>query len=79
MEEKKSNGAFRGRAILADNIRVERALRRLSQEDLAELARVSKNQIGLIERAEVAATVDVVAKLAQGLQVEIAQLFQRRR
>ena len=56
-------------------IRRLRLQRRLSQERLAELAGTSGKYVGEIERAQVNATIDVLADLAAALSVDAGDLF----
>lgn len=57
------------------NLRRLRAQKRLSQEGLASLAGLNRNYVGMLEREEFAATVDVVEKLASALGVEPVTLI----
>jgi transcriptional regulator with XRE-family HTH domain len=57
------------REILARNLRRLRAERGLSQEELAHLAGLNRNYVGMIEREENAATVDTMEQLAAALDV----------
>lgn len=56
--------------------RVGRNLRRLrqeksiSQEELAHRAQVNRNYVGMLEREEYAASVDILEKLAAALEVD---------
>ncbi len=63
------------RPILAQNLRRLRQERRLTQEELADLAGINRNYVGMIEREENAATVDVLECLAKALTVEAAELL----
>lgn len=63
------------REVLAVNLRRLRAETKLSQENLAALAGINRNYVGMIEREEYAATVDVLEKLAKALDVEPALLL----
>jgi transcriptional regulator with XRE-family HTH domain len=56
--------------VLATNLRRLRHERDLTQEDVAELTGLSSRYIGSIERARVSASVTVVGKLAQALNVD---------
>ena len=67
MPKKSSDPSIR--AVVAENIRYARAMRRWSQEQLAELAGLHRTGIGALERAEAAATVDSVAALAAAIGV----------
>ena len=58
------------RRIVARNLKRLRQERGLSQEELADLAGLNRNYIGMIERQENAATVDTLEELAKALQVD---------
>lgn len=66
------------RRIVARNIRQLRRARGLSQEELADLARLNRNYIGMLEREENAPTVDVLESLADALGVEPVALIGRK-
>lgn len=61
--------------------RVGRNLRRLrqeksvSQEELAHLAQVNRNYVGMIEREEYSVSVDLLEKLAAALDVDAMEFF----
>jgi transcriptional regulator with XRE-family HTH domain len=59
----------------ARNLRRERMSRGLTQERLAELAELHMTDVGRIERGERDPGVRIVAKLAAGLDIPAAQLF----
>jgi transcriptional regulator with XRE-family HTH domain len=61
--------------IVGDNIRFIREKRGQTQDDLAILAKMSKTFVGDIERAQKAATVVSIAKLAKVLRVTPALLL----
>ena len=63
------------RRILAQNLRRVRQERSLTQEELADLAGINRNYIGMIEREENAATVDILEALAKALSIEAADLL----
>ena len=63
------------RAVLAVNLRRLRAQKKLSQERLASLAGIDRNYVGMLEREEFAASVDVIEKLAIALDVEPTTLL----
>lgn len=63
------------RKVLAENLRVERARRRMSQERLAELAGVSRVYLGTIERGNTACSIDIVDQLASALDVPVPELL----
>jgi transcriptional regulator with XRE-family HTH domain len=55
------------RRIVAQNLRRLRQDRDLTQEELADLAGINRNYVGMIEREENAASVDVLKSLAKAL------------
>lgn len=63
------------RRILAFNIVRLRRVRGLSQEALAADAGVGRSYLSRVEREQQAASVDVIGKLCQALQVEPAEMF----
>lgn len=63
------------RGVLARNLRRLRRARGLSQEELAARAGLNRNYVGMIEREENAATVDVLERLAEVLGVRAPDLL----
>ena len=63
------------REVLARNLRRMRNASGLSQEELADRADINRNYVGMLERAEHAATVDMLEKLATVLDVDPADLL----
>ena len=61
--------------IVAMNIRLHRAIRGWSQEVLAELSGIHKNQIGNIERCVHDTLLTTVEKIADALEIPITDLF----
>jgi transcriptional regulator with XRE-family HTH domain len=64
------------RRIVARNLKRLRQERRLTQEELADLAGLNRNYVGMIERQENAATVDTLEALAKALQVPAVHLLE---
>jgi transcriptional regulator with XRE-family HTH domain len=60
---------------MATNVRRERHARKLSQEELADRARLSARYLGSIERATVSASVTVLGRLAQALRIDPCELI----
>lgn len=58
-----------------ENLRNIRISRKLTQEQLAFNADIAISQIGRIERGEINATISTVSALANGLELEINDLF----
>ena len=65
------------RALLAKNLRRLRYAAKLSQEELAERAGVNRGYMSDIENGHYNATIKVIAKLAEALGVEPAELLRR--
>lgn len=63
------------REVLARNLRRMRNASGMSQEELADRAIINRNYVGMLERAEHAATVDMLEKLATVLGVDPAELL----
>ena len=62
--------------ILGLRIRFYRKEKKLSQEKLAEICRLHPSYIGQIERGEKNITVEILHRLALGLEVSMADLLQ---
>jgi transcriptional regulator with XRE-family HTH domain len=65
------------REIVARNLRRLRRSKGLSQEDLADRAGINRNYVGMLEREENSATVDMLEKLADVLNVDPIEFFKR--
>jgi transcriptional regulator with XRE-family HTH domain len=63
--------------IMAVNLRRLRHERRMTQEDLAHRAGISVRYLGAVERGDKSATVTVLGKLAEGLEVEPEALIRK--
>ena len=59
-----------------DLVRRLRSEKGYSQERFAEVCRVDRSYMGMIERGEVSVTLSVIAKLAGGLGLSLSALFQ---
>jgi transcriptional regulator with XRE-family HTH domain len=64
------------RRVMAANVRRIRDQRGMTQEDLADRAKVSVRYLGSIERGSTAATVVVLGRLARALRVRPADLLE---
>ena len=58
------------REVVAKNLRRLRNAQGLSQEELADRADVNRNYVGMLEREEHAATIDMLEKLADVLGID---------
>jgi transcriptional regulator with XRE-family HTH domain len=67
------------RGVVARNLRRLRQAKGLSQEELADRAQVNRNYVGMLEREEHAATVDMLEKFAEVLGAEPAEFFENSR
>ncbi|MCU7430870.1 helix-turn-helix domain-containing protein [Paracoccus denitrificans] len=65
------------RERVARNLRRLRQEKSLSQEELADRADINRNYVGMLEREENAATVDMLEKLAVVLEVDPVELLRR--
>jgi transcriptional regulator with XRE-family HTH domain len=65
--------------VVAINLRRLRHAKKMTQEDLAERTGLSARYVGAIERADVSASITVLGRLADGLNVDAADLVQRTR
>ena len=65
------------RETVANNLRRIRQAKGLSQEELADRADVNRNYVGLIERQENSASVDVLDQLATALEIDPIELLKR--
>lgn len=63
---------------VAENLRRIRLECGFSQEELADLAGVNRNYIGMIERRENSPTVDMIERIANALGIDPAILFKRK-
>ncbi len=62
---------------LAVNLRRARSSRHLTQEELAERSGLSARYVGAIERASVSASVTVLGRIADALEIEPEALIRR--
>jgi transcriptional regulator with XRE-family HTH domain len=63
------------REILALNLRKQRRIKGMSQEELAHRADIDRTYISALERCVYAVSIDVLDRLAQALGVEAADLL----
>ena len=68
---------MRLREIVATNLRRLRLVRNLSQEELADRAGINRNYVGMLEREQHAATIDMLEKLAAVLDADPVEFFRR--
>ena len=65
------------REIVAGNLRRLRHAKGISQEELADGAGINRNYVGMLEREEHSATVDMLEKIATVLEIDPIELFRR--
>lgn len=63
------------REIFAANLRAQRKVKGLSQEDLAHRADLDRTYISALERQLYSASLDVVERLAEVLKVPVTDLL----
>lgn len=56
-------------------IRLIRFKKNISQEELSELAEISRSVMGKIERGEISTTLYSIEKIAKALNVDVVTLF----
>jgi len=65
------------RRIVARNLKHLRQEKGMSQEELADRAEINRNYVGMVERSENAATVDMLEKLAEALGAKPVDFFRK--
>jgi len=68
---------MRLRETVATNLRRLRQAKNLSQEELADRAGINRNYVGMLEREQHAATIDILEKLAIVLEADPVEFFRR--
>ena len=68
---------MRLRETVATNLRRLRQVRNMSQEELADRAGINRNYVGMLEREQHAATIDMLEKLAIVLEADPVEFFRR--
>ena len=66
---------MRLRETVATNLRRLRQVKNLSQEELADRAGINRNYVGMLEREQHAATIDMLEKLAIVLEADPVEFF----
>lgn len=66
------------RTRVALNIKNERNLQGISQEELAHRAGVSRAYLGRLENCKFSATLDLIEKIAKGLKIDPSTLVEPR-
>ena len=65
------------REIVATNLRRLRHAKSMSQEELADRVGINRNYVGMLEREQHSATVDMLEKLAEVLEADPVEFFRR--
>ncbi len=60
---------------IADNIRIERLRKRLSQEKLAEIVGISTKYLNMIENNKTNPTIVIVVKICNALKIDLNPLI----
>jgi len=61
--------------IIGKNIRLERELRKLTRDELAEMMELTTSHMGLIERGERGATAVTLSKISRAFNIPVDHLF----
>lgn len=77
MPDRPEKNAATPRQQLGRRIRELRESRNISQEELAHLSGVHRTYISSMERGHRNVSLDILMRLAEALQVEPAELFER--
>lgn len=62
--------------VIADNIRIERLRKRISQEKLAEQVGISTKYLNMIENKKANPTIIIVVKICLALNIELNIIYQ---
>lgn len=62
---------------VADNIRIERLRRRLSQEKLAEMIDISTKYLNMIENRKANPTIVIVIKICGALDIDLNTIWSK--
>lgn len=65
------------REVFGQNLRARRKAKGLSQEELAHRAGIDRTYISALERSVYAASIEVADRLAQVLEIDVADLLRR--
>jgi transcriptional regulator with XRE-family HTH domain len=68
-------GHMTTRDVLAKNLRRLRDLKGITQEELAHYANLDRTYISELENSKSSASIDMINRLAKGLEVEVSQLI----
>lgn len=60
---------------IADNIRIERLRKRLSQEKLAEIVGISTKYLNMIENNKTNPTIVIVVKICNTLKIDLNTIY----
>ena len=63
------------RILFAKNLKIFRQLKKISQEDLADIAELHRTYVSSVERGERNISIDNMEKLARALDVDIRDLL----
>lgn len=62
---------------IADNIRIERLRKRLSQEKLAEIVGISTKYLNMIENNKTNPTIVIIVKICNALQIDLNTIYSK--
>lgn len=64
--------------IVADNIRLERLKRRLSQEKLAEMTGISTKYLNMIENCKTNPTIIIIIKVCNAMNIDLNTIYHKK-
>ena len=61
--------------VVADNMKKIRLAKRMTQEEVAEKARITTNHYARVERGEVSPSIETLAALVKGLKTKSSKIL----
>lgn len=71
----KSTNPSNTRVLFAKNLKVFRQMKKISQEELADIAELHRTYVSSVERGERNISIDNMEKLAKALGVDVRELL----
>lgn len=71
----KSTNSSNTRVLFAKNLKIFRHIKKISQEELADIAELHRTYVSSVERGERNISIDNMEKLAKALGVDVRELL----
>jgi transcriptional regulator with XRE-family HTH domain len=71
----KSTNSSTTRVLFAKNLKIFRLMKKISQEELADIAELHRTYVSSVERGERNISIDNMEKLAKALGVDVRELL----